>query len=113
VLFYSLRVVLGSAYTTEVHHVWIKIFCRMLHTIIPTAVYLELPTDEHHQHHDQQQHPKKVSSRDTSCSWEFSSLNNFSLSSASGDLLPPVTSEVAVIQQSHLGCPASRTIDEE
>ena len=124
VLFYSLRVVLGSAYTPEVHHVWIKIFCRMLRTIIPSAVYLELHNDAHNKHkhnnppsaaiddREQQQHPKK-STRDTSCSWEFSSVNNSSVST-SNDLAAVGSDIVAVaaVVQHHVGCHSSR-IEEE
>lgn len=43
VLFYALHKVLGDAYyTPSLHRVWVKIYSRMLKTIIPVAVSCEL-----------------------------------------------------------------------
>ncbi len=42
VLFYSLKKVLGSEYSKEVHRAWIKIFSRMLKIMVPVAVAFEL-----------------------------------------------------------------------
>lgn len=43
VLFWVLRHVLGTTvYTPIVHQAWVKIYCRMIRTIIPVAVALEL-----------------------------------------------------------------------
>ena len=33
---------LGSAYTQAVHRAWVKVYSRMLRTIVPVAVTLEL-----------------------------------------------------------------------
>jgi hypothetical protein len=45
VLFWVLKQVLGAtAYTAELHTAWIKIYSRMLKTIVPVAVALELKT---------------------------------------------------------------------
>lgn len=46
VLFWTLREVLGiEVYTSNVHTIWIKIFCRMLTVIVPVAVAFELKGD--------------------------------------------------------------------
>ena len=42
VLFFTLRFVLGSAFTERVHAAWVKIFCRMLKTMVPVAIAYEL-----------------------------------------------------------------------
>lgn len=43
VLFWVLRHVLGpTVYTPNVQQAWVKIYCRMIRTIIPVAVALEL-----------------------------------------------------------------------
>lgn len=43
VLFYTLRMCLGkSIYLPSVHRVWVKVYSRMLRTIVPVAVALEL-----------------------------------------------------------------------
>ena len=43
VLFWCLKKCLGmKAYTPSVHHAWVKVYSRMLRTIIPVAVALEL-----------------------------------------------------------------------
>jgi len=46
VLFWTLRKVIGDAsYTEEVHRVWVKVYSRMLKTIVPSAVAHELQSD--------------------------------------------------------------------
>lgn len=43
VLFWCMRTVLGAGtYNASLHRIWTKVFSRMIHTIIPTAVALEL-----------------------------------------------------------------------
>ena len=47
VLFWTLRKVMGEAYyTLELHKVWVKIYSRMLKTLVPAGVALELKGDE-------------------------------------------------------------------
>eukprot|EP01040_Poterioochromonas_malhamensis_P010288 gene10289-11190_t len=43
VLFWCLKRCVGAAvYTQSVHNAWVKVYCRMLRTIVPIAVALEL-----------------------------------------------------------------------
>lgn len=42
VLFYVLKVCLGAVYVPSLHKVWVKVYSRMLRTIVPIAVALEL-----------------------------------------------------------------------
>lgn len=42
VLFWSLRTLLGSAYTNKIHNGWTRIFSAMLAIIVPVAVAFEL-----------------------------------------------------------------------
>lgn len=43
VLFWTLRKVIGDdSYTEDVHRVWVKVYSRMLKTIVPAAVAQEL-----------------------------------------------------------------------
>lgn len=42
VLFYAIKECLGSVYTEAVHKGWIKIYSRMLMTIVPRVVRFEL-----------------------------------------------------------------------
>lgn len=43
VLFFTLRETLGpSVYTMEIHKIWVKIYSRMLRTIVPVAVAMEM-----------------------------------------------------------------------
>ena len=42
VLFFSIKECIGPAYTPVAHFAWVKIFCRMLKYIVPTAVSFEL-----------------------------------------------------------------------
>lgn len=49
VLFYVLRQCLGpNVYMQDVHQVWVKVYSRMLKTIVPTAVDCELKGYRHH-----------------------------------------------------------------
>ena len=43
VLLWSLKYALGkTVYTAAIHKVWVKIYCRMLKTIMPLAVAMEV-----------------------------------------------------------------------
>jgi len=47
VLFWTLRKVIGEIdYTSKVHRVWVKVYSRMLKTIVPAAVSMELGASE-------------------------------------------------------------------
>lgn len=55
VLFYVLHFVLGpSVYTREVHIAWVKVYNRMIRTIIPVAVSLELRTGPSEMHQERE-----------------------------------------------------------
>jgi len=52
-LLWTLKRVLGfETYTTAVHQAWLKIYCRMIRTIIPVAVALELRAGPSKEHND-------------------------------------------------------------
>lgn len=54
VLFYVLRQCLGpNVYMQDVHQVWVKVYSRMLKTIVPTAVDCELKGYRHHSEPEQ------------------------------------------------------------
>lgn len=68
VMFWTLRVVLGSAYTPDVHETWRKIFSRMLKVLVPVSIAYELRVKDiqrqlalhhHHHHHRHEDHPHK------------------------------------------------------
>jgi hypothetical protein len=43
VLFWSIRAIVGAeAYTYDIHQAWVKIYSRMLRTMVPVAVAHEL-----------------------------------------------------------------------
>ncbi|RYH04781.1 hypothetical protein EON65_46525 [archaeon] len=42
VLFWSIKQCVGAMYTPEVHLAWVKIYSRMLRTMVPVAVAYEL-----------------------------------------------------------------------
>lgn len=49
VLFWTLRKVMGDAYyTLELHRCWVKIYSRMLKTLVPAGVAHELQGDDTH-----------------------------------------------------------------